>query len=79
MTFRKWLAWKLVQVAARLYDAEWEESITITTPTGDGIEIDVLGDEYGCGISGTSGIAWGPGETAVVNGWAFTWHEPEHK
>jgi len=77
--FRKWMAWKLQQLAARVYYAEWEESITIRTPSGQELVINVIGDDYACGIASTYGIRWDPTPTpmtAEVEGFTFTWTDP---
>lgn len=52
---RRWIAWKLVQLAARIYDAESYERITITGPEGVVHTLDVVNDGYGAGISGGNG------------------------
>ncbi|SKU64611.1 Uncharacterised protein [Mycobacteroides abscessus subsp. abscessus] len=75
---RRWIAWRLVQLARLLYDAEWREFISIETPDGKHLRIDVVGDEYGCGISSTSGINWDPTgavTSADVSGLTFRWHD----
>lgn len=76
MTARKWLAWKLVQLAARLHHTEYVEAISILSPTGRQVYIEVTGDSYGCGISSIHGLRWRPvgaDEVADVDGWQFTW------
>jgi hypothetical protein len=83
-TPRKWLAWKLVQLAHRLHDPEYVEHIGIETSAGRKIDINVIGDEYGRGISSTSGIPWkvcwdvyaDPEETAEFEDWKFMWSRP---
>lgn len=74
---KKWLAWKLVQLAARLHDAEWVEVLTAVSPSGHEIRIEVMGDEYGCGIYSTTGLRWTDQptgiEAAACEGWRFTW------
>lgn len=75
---RKWLAWKLVQLAARLHDAEWEEVITVDVPGWPLVHFAIVADEYGCGVSATSGIGWTVGdsiETGRVGDVEFTWAE----
>ena len=52
---RRWLAWRIVQVARRICDTEFEERITITDEHGQVGEFVVVGDEYGCGISSYCG------------------------
>lgn len=80
---RRWIAWKLVQLASRIYQAEYEQTITVTPPQGHEIEIHVIGDLYGCGISSTSGIRWHvDGDdarimTAEMQGWLFRWEDEE--
>lgn len=52
MGIRQWVAWKLVQVAAKLYDTEVEQRICVWDR--DGILLGswaVLGDGYGCGVT----------------------------
>lgn len=76
MTFRQWLAWRLVRIAHRIHDAEYTETITMVTPSGAHNRINVVGDEYGCGIRSTSGIAWDPSgefESAEIEGWHLAW------
>ncbi|AID58880.1 hypothetical protein PBI_GAIA_61 [Mycobacterium phage Gaia] len=49
---RRWIAWKLVQLAYRIYDAERYERIYVNDPDGNLVfEAVVIGDLYGCGIS----------------------------
>lgn len=75
---RRWVAWRLVQLARLFYDAEWREFISIDTPDGKHLRIDVVGDEYACGISSTSGIRWvtsHPVSTAEVSGLTLRWHD----
>lgn len=78
-TFRQWLAWRLVRIAHRLYDPEWYQCINITTATGRELRINIIGDDYGCGISSTSEIHWRPEAGgacfAEEDGWRFTWPE----
>ncbi|WP_044109812.1 hypothetical protein [Mycobacterium canetti] len=77
MKIRKWLAWKLVQLAARLHDAEYRETISIlSASSGSQVCIEVTGDCYGCGVSAIGGLSWCPDGTddvAVLDGWKFTW------
>lgn len=77
MGFRKWLAWMLQRLAAKVYYAEWEETITLRPPSGADMTIHVTGDEYGCGIGSTSGIFWDGKEpmTADVGGFQLVWSE----
>ncbi|QST89619.1 hypothetical protein [Mycobacteroides abscessus] len=58
MGFRPWIAWQLVCLAARIHNPQWVEHITITTPDGSACSIEIIGDEYGSGISATTGIGW---------------------
>lgn len=49
---RRWLAWKLVRVAFRLCDTEYQQRIIVTNKSGVVVaSIGVVGDAYGCGIS----------------------------
>ncbi len=49
--FRRWLAWRLVRIASRLYDASFYERIQLRNGYGDVVaEILIEGDEYGCGV-----------------------------
>jgi hypothetical protein len=53
---RRWIAWKLVQLAHRVYDAEYYEQITITGPDGeDLVEFVINADLYGGGVSMMTG------------------------
>ncbi|AEJ94057.1 hypothetical protein SEA_ERICMILLARD_146 [Mycobacterium phage EricMillard] len=55
---RRWIAWKLVQLAARIYDAEYYERIHVTDALGREIfEAVIVGDSYGCGISSATAPA----------------------
>jgi hypothetical protein len=52
MKIRRWIAWKMVCVAARIHDAEYYERLTVKTHDGLLIaEWGVVGDEYGSGVS----------------------------
>ena len=81
MAPRKWLAWKLVQLAHRLHDPEWVETLEINTKGGSQLRINVLGDEYGCGITSMNGIPWTAAKdligplTCELEGWTFMWHD----
>lgn len=61
MGVRRWVAWKLVQVAAKIYDTETHERITVWDSLGGLIGTwTVTGDAYGCGItSGPTRLAMG--------------------
>jgi hypothetical protein len=84
MNLRKWLAYRLVRLAHRLHNPDWVDHIGIETSSGRAIDINVIGDEYGRGISSTSGIPWkvcfdtatDAEETAEFEGWKFTWSRP---
>lgn len=65
---RRWIAWKLVQLAHRIYDATYYEQIIICGPTGKPItEFTINADEYGGGVS----ICDGP--DAFGNGHSVHW------
>lgn len=65
---RRWIAWKLVQLAAKLYDAEYTEHIMIHPSVGKSLDITIIGDSYGCGISSIDG----PGSsTRYLNVWEY--------
>ena len=70
MSFRQWLAWKLVQLAARIHDAEHEESITFKDPDGKiALQWFIVGDDYGAGISSQSGGILPEGWSLTVTPW----------
>lgn len=49
---RRWIAWKLVQLAHRIFNAEYHERIVVSGPDGeDIIEFVINGDLYGGGVS----------------------------
>lgn len=77
MTPRRWIAWKLVQLAYRLHMPLYDQDIIIESPSGEVYTINIIGDIYGSGIISTQGIRWQPQpggiETADVEGWRFTW------
>lgn len=52
---RRWIAWKLVQLAHRIYDATFYERITVAGPDGPEIEIDIAADMYGGGVMSSYG------------------------
>lgn len=53
---RRWIAWKLVQLAHRVFDAEFYERIVISGPDGeDIIEFEIVADLYGGGVSSQFG------------------------
>jgi hypothetical protein len=75
MKIRKWVAWKLVQLAAKLYDAEHEEFISITELGGTEVaRIWVTGDEYGSGVTG--GPTTIPGYKIVYGIDGLAWSRP---
>lgn len=80
---RRWIAWKLVQLAYRICDTEYYQTIAIQPPSPGGLEIRIRGDAYGGGIDSTSGIRWKIDEhdarhmTADVHGWTFRWDETD--
>jgi hypothetical protein len=79
MTLRKRLAWWLVRVAHRLHDPQYTEAIVAVTASGNQIEIEVTGNDYGCGISAISGLRWNNDDnihTAGEDGWGFVWRTP---
>lgn len=52
LTVRRWVAWKLVQLAWHIFMPEREESIRIIDAAGRTVaEWEIVGDVYGCGIS----------------------------
>lgn len=54
---RRWIAWKLVQLAARIYDAEYYQRIYINGPDGKQVfEAGIIGDLYGAGVFTTFGV-----------------------
>ncbi len=53
---RRWIAWKLVQLAARIFDAEYYERILIKDAEGRLVyEAIIVGDLYGNGVSSIYG------------------------
>lgn len=57
---RRWIAWKLVQLAHRIYDASFYERITIKHKSGEVVcEIDVQSDMYGAGVMSMFGSEFG--------------------
>lgn len=52
MSFRRWLAWKLQQLAVRIHDTEFHQLLSVYAPDGRRIvEWDVYADGYGAGVS----------------------------
>ncbi|QDM57969.1 hypothetical protein SEA_NIHILNOMEN_154 [Mycobacterium phage NihilNomen] len=75
---RRWIAWKLVQLAARIYDAEYYERLLIASGDEELLEIFIIGDLYGCGISSTHGL--NPGGTRELPNCTIHWdddYEPD--
>ncbi|AEJ92201.1 hypothetical protein LITTLEE_154 [Mycobacterium phage LittleE] len=71
---RRWIAWKLVQLAARIHYAEYCERIYVTDPAGqEVVEVVVIGDPYGCGIFSTSGGLLPGGARALPDGSTIHW------
>lgn len=57
---RRYVAWKLVQLAHLLHDAEHYERLYITAAGGGEIfSAEIVGDEYGCGIATLNNRHWG--------------------
>jgi hypothetical protein len=49
---RRWIAWKLVQLAWRIYDPDYYERIWIEGPGGELIfDAEICSDLYGSGVS----------------------------
>ncbi|SKM81542.1 Uncharacterised protein [Mycobacteroides abscessus subsp. massiliense] len=69
---RRWLAWRLVQLAHRVADTTVVERIVIVAPDGGPVvEWEIEGDAYGGGVSSQTGLThFSPGYTAlhVVDG-----------
>lgn len=55
MGIRQWIAWKLVCIAHKLYDATYWE--VIKSPDGF-TNILIEGDEYGGGVSACMNVLW---------------------
>jgi hypothetical protein len=53
---RRWIAWKLVQLAHRICDTEYYERIVITDEHDQVGEFVIVGDAYGCGVTSYSGL-----------------------
>ncbi|WPH57721.1 hypothetical protein [Mycobacterium phage WXIN] len=54
---RRWIAWKLVQLAWRVYNPEYCQRIHITRPDGRQVfEAVIVADLYGNGVSSTIGV-----------------------
>ncbi|WP_032364038.1 hypothetical protein [Rhodococcoides fascians] len=45
MSPRQWIAWRLVRLAHRIYDATWYQTVEVS-----GVEILIEADNYGGGI-----------------------------
>lgn len=65
---RRWIAWKLVQLAHRIFDAEYYETITVTDSNGEEVvEFLIVSDLWGNGVSMQTGsttfggynVSWG--------------------
>lgn len=58
---RRWIAWMLVRLAAKLDYTEHEQSIVLTTPADEEVaRFNVIADAYGCGIvSGPNQLGMG--------------------
>src|SRR5690606_19887839 len=53
---RRWIAWKLVRLAARIYDPEHYERVWVEDPHGRTVfEAVIVADVYGCGLSSVLG------------------------
>lgn len=65
---RRWIAWKLVQLAARLYDDEYAERIVIASDNGDVGEFLIVSSVYGRGVSSYVGYD-------KVGNCSITWEE----
>lgn len=52
---REWVAWKLVRLAHRLHNPEDHECITITDEHGQVGIFEIVGNNYGCGVSSYTG------------------------
>lgn len=51
MSIRRWIAWRLVQLAARIHDTEVREYVLLCDDDGAVVaSVGVVGDGYGCGI-----------------------------
>lgn len=70
---RRWIAWKLVQLAHRVFDAEYYERIVIHDPEGDElIEFVINADLYGGGVSSQTG--W----DSFAGGYHVAWYDNFH-
>ncbi len=77
MGTRRWIAWKLVQLAYRIHNTEYYERIYLTNAEGKEVwEAVILGDGYGGGVRSIVG-----GETKELpEGYAVHWdddYQPE--
>lgn len=53
---RRWVAWKLVQLAYKIHDPDYYERIYITDADGDEVFwANISADIYGCGVSSMYG------------------------
>lgn len=48
---RRWIAWRLIQLAYRIHDADFDDSLTIYVGGRKVAEIGVLGNTYGNGVT----------------------------
>lgn len=70
---RGWLAWKLNQVSARLYDGSIYDRVVVRDPDGDRIlEMFVAGDHDGCGI-------WSLSQGGQRKGYKYDWEEMDSR
>lgn len=75
---RRWIAWKLVQLAHRIYNAEFNERIVIQDFNGDDIaEWIINADLYGGGVSSSYGLDEFGGFTATWGEFTPDWLEGE--
>lgn len=75
---RRWIAWKLVQLAHRIHDAEFWERITIKDPDGSiVIEWQICADTYGRGIASRFGTSQFGGYQASSEEFKPEWRFPE--
>lgn len=50
MKIRKWIAWKLVCAADRIYSTDYEQHVVVTDQGVEIFEASVTADDYGRGI-----------------------------
>jgi hypothetical protein len=56
---RRWLAWRLMQLAHRIADTTVTERIVIVAPDGGPVvEWEIEGDAYGSGVSSQTGLTY---------------------